>query len=253
MEILFLKLVATPLLILAASLAGRRWGDSVSGWFIGLPLTSGPVCFFLALEQGPGFAAQSAAGCLAGAVAEAAFCLAYGSAACRADWLPALVAGTVAFVATAGLLAMTELALPPLPVLVIAALASALLLMPRSEAAPLALPAAPRWDIPVRMAVATALVFGLTELAPLLGPTVSGLAATYPVFAAVLSAFAHHARGRGAAIGVLRGLLAGLFGFAGFFTVLATAIEPFGIALSFAMATLVASAIQPLSLLALRR
>jgi hypothetical protein len=47
---LALKLTVTPLLILAASLASRRWGEAVAGWFVGLPLTSAPVCFFLALD-----------------------------------------------------------------------------------------------------------------------------------------------------------------------------------------------------------
>src|SRR5260370_28122258 len=77
MDILVLKLVATPLLIGMASLAGRRWGETISGWFIGLPLTSGPVCFFLAVEQGAGFAAAAACGCLAGAAAEAGVCLCF--------------------------------------------------------------------------------------------------------------------------------------------------------------------------------
>ena len=51
MDILILKLVATPLLIGMASLAGRRWGETISGWFIGLPLTSGPVCWFPELKR----------------------------------------------------------------------------------------------------------------------------------------------------------------------------------------------------------
>jgi len=71
--------------------------------------------------------------------------------------------------------------------------------MPLHGAAVLTLAAAPGWDIPVRMIVATVLIFSLTELAPLLGAQLSGLAATYPVFAAVLAAFAHRARGRSAA------------------------------------------------------
>src|SRR5260370_28311921 len=81
MDILVLNLVATPLLIGMASLAGRRWGETISGWFIGLPLTSGPVCFFLAVEQGRSFAAAAARGCLAGAAAEAGVCPASASAA----------------------------------------------------------------------------------------------------------------------------------------------------------------------------
>src|SRR5258708_36944231 len=78
MNTLALKLTVTPVLILAASLVGRRWGESVGGWFVGLPLTSGPVCFFLALDQGTGFAAASCLGSLAGVTAEAAFWLGYG-------------------------------------------------------------------------------------------------------------------------------------------------------------------------------
>jgi hypothetical protein len=93
MDTLLLKLIVTPVLIGAASIAGRRWGETVSGWFIGLPLTSGPVCWFLALEQGTGFAAAAARGCLAGAAAEAGFCVAYGVTARKAGWIRSLAAG----------------------------------------------------------------------------------------------------------------------------------------------------------------
>ena len=65
LDLFLLKLVARPALILLASLAGRRWGETVGGWFVGLPLTSGPVVFFLALEQGIGFAAATTRGSLA--------------------------------------------------------------------------------------------------------------------------------------------------------------------------------------------
>src|SRR5215218_6073961 len=35
---------------LLASLAVRRWGDAIGGWLVGLPLTSGPVAAFLAIQ-----------------------------------------------------------------------------------------------------------------------------------------------------------------------------------------------------------
>ena len=98
------------------------------------------------------------------------------------------------------------------------------------------------------MTVATVLVLGLTELAPLLGARLNGLLATYPLFGAVLAAFAHRLSGAAAAERVLRGLLIGLFGFTGFFLVAALAIEPVGIAGAFAMATVLALAIQGCSL-----
>jgi hypothetical protein len=37
---LALKLIVTPLLVGAASLAGRWWGSAVGGWLIGISLWS---------------------------------------------------------------------------------------------------------------------------------------------------------------------------------------------------------------------
>ena len=93
MDTLSLKLALTPGLILVASLAGRRWGESVGGWLVGLKLTSAPVAFFLALDHGTGFAAAAAAGSIAGTVAQACFGVAYGRTA-RTGWFGALCAGT---------------------------------------------------------------------------------------------------------------------------------------------------------------
>src|SRR4029453_17240063 len=61
-EGLALKLVLTPALIGAVSLAGRRWGPGVSGWLVGVPPPSGPVAFFSALDHGGGVAAAGARG-----------------------------------------------------------------------------------------------------------------------------------------------------------------------------------------------
>ena len=81
--ILALKLILTPLLIAAATLAGRRWGHRVSGWFIGLPLTSAPISLILAPQNGPAFAAASAVGVLGGQVSVFVFCLLYAVCAAK--------------------------------------------------------------------------------------------------------------------------------------------------------------------------
>lgn len=104
--------------------------------------------------------------------------------------------------------------------------------------------APPWWDLPLRMAVATAFVVLLTALAPLLGAQLTGLLAPFPLFASVLAVFAHMQRGPIAAAGVLRGLLLGLFSFAGFFIVLALLLMPAGIALAFAAAIAAALVVQ---------
>src|SRR5579875_1301080 len=74
---LLLKLVLTPLFTGAISLAGRRWGASISGLLAGLPLTSAPISIFLVLEQGPLFAEKAAQGTLLGVVSLVSYCLTY--------------------------------------------------------------------------------------------------------------------------------------------------------------------------------
>jgi hypothetical protein len=253
MNILALKIVASPLLIGAASLAGRRWGQTVGGWFVGLPLTSGPVAFFLALDHGTAFAATAAQGSLAGTASEALFALAYAFAAKCHSWPLSFCAGTAGFAAVAALVALARLSLAALFPAALGALAVALVVLPRYAAGERLVLIRPRWDIPVRMLVATALILGLTEAAPFLGAKLAGTLATFPVFASVLAVFAHLVDGKEAATRVLRGLLLGLFGFVGFFYVLALALERSGVALGFIFATAVALATQAVSLAILRR
>lgn len=251
MDGLALKLVLTPTLIGAVSMAGRRWGPGVSGWLVGFPLTSGPIAFFLALDHGLSFAAGAAVGSMTGAAAQAAFCVLYGRLACR-HWTMALLAGSLAFAAATVLLQLSTLTLVPLLGLVIGTLVVALFLMPRASG--VARPAAlPPWDIPARLIVTTAVVLLLTGLATALGPSLTGLLATYPLYGAILAGFAHHLDGPGPAIRVLRGLLLGLFAFAGFFFVLALSIERAGIAQAFAAAIAAALILQAGALWIMRR
>lgn len=219
---------------------------------MGLPLTSGPIVFFLALDHGAAFAAGAAAGALAGALAEAAFCLAYRWLAFRCRWPVALLGSCLAFAAASAALQRVALATVPLFLCVVAALGLALRLMPGRLPAAVGAPL-PRWDIPARMVVATAVVVLLTSAAPALGSRLSGLLATFPLFAAILTVFAHHLEGPVPAVGVLRGLLLGLFAFAGFFLVLRALLERAGIAAAFVAAIAVALALHAGALRALRR
>jgi hypothetical protein len=253
MGTLALKIILTSILILAASWAGRRWGEAIGGWLVGLPLTSGPIAFFLALDHGTGFAAAAAAGSLSGAAAQACFCIAYGRAAARLRWLPALGLGSAGFAVGAVALQAAQLSLWVLLPATLIVLGLAMGLVPRGRLRSFDVLVLPRWDIPARMAVATALVVGLTAAAPVLGPRLSGLLATFPVFATVLAVFAHRMQGGAAAQQVLWGLLLGLFAFAGFFCALAVSIDGAGIAGGFTIAAAVALAIQGGSLWLMRR
>jgi hypothetical protein len=249
---LALKLVITPVLILLASLSGRRWGESVGGWLVGLPLTSGPVAFFLTLDEGPAFAVQAAAGSLAGTAAQACFAFAYFQVAERSSWPFALATGTLAFAAASATLQALSLPHVALLVIALATLTLALSAMPAQKARSVAA-ILPAWDIPARMLVATLLVLAVTASASVIGPRLSGLIATFPIFATVLTVFAHRHRGGTAARQVLRGLLMGLYGFVAFFVVLGLLLPQTSIALAFLGAGLAAMAVQGISFELMRR
>ncbi len=209
------KLILTPLLVASTSLVGRRWGGALSGWLVALPLTSGPIAFFIALEAGPAVAREAAGGSLLGAIAQVAFAAAYTVAGRRLGWATSLAAAGVAFFAIA-------LALPTMgPGLTFVALIGVVLAFlaafPRRRAAPPDAVSPPAWDIPARVAVATLLVVAISSAAPLIGGRFAGILATFPVYAAVLATFGHLTRGPGEAADVLRGLVAGMIGFGAFF------------------------------------
>ncbi len=249
MTTLLLKLLLTPTLIGLASLAGRRWGPSVSGWLVALPLTSGPITLILALSHGTAFAAAAALGTLTGALSQPAFCLAYAWVALRFKWPTAFLAGTAAFAACT--IVLQYFVLPPalLYLAANAGLVLGFLLMPKdSSAAAAKAPPPPRWDIPARMVLATAFILILTGVASALGPRLTGLLAPFPLYVSILTVFAHRLQGAATAINVLRGLLLGLFGFASFFLILALLLEPAGIALAFLAAIAAALALQGVSL-----
>ena len=249
MPTLVLKLVLTPLLVGGASLAARRWGPSIGGWIVSLPLTSGPILFFLALDQGPAFAADASVGTLLGLAAIAGFAAAYATASPRGP-LPSIAAASVAFVVVGfALQAVAAWPFAVLVVLVSAAIAAVISRLPAGRVGRSST-GHPRWDLPARVVVGTVLVVGLTAIAPRLGPVTSGIVSTFPAYVSVLAVFAHVQDGRFAALGVLRGLLTGLFGTVAFYVVVHTCVVPLGIAPTFALAIVVAVSI---SAVALRR
>jgi hypothetical protein len=103
------------------------------------------------------------------------------------------------------------------------------------------------------MVAVVLLVFGLTAIAPSLGPRLTGLAATFPVYVSVMTTFTQRAAGFPAAVGLLRGLLVGLYGTAAFFTVLVVGLVPAGIPPAFIAALAAALGIQAVALRSVRQ
>ena len=252
MNILVLKLILAPVIIGSASLAGRKWGPVVSGWIVGLPLTSGPVVFFLALSHDTAFAKNAALGVISGGISLVAYTLTYVWLAKKFEWQMTITGSLLVFMACTAVLQNFILPLIPIFLLVCAAILLALHLIPNTVVAEVAIQPGP-WDIPMRIFIGTSFILLLTGIAPFIGSRLTGLLTTIPLYISILTVFAHRRQGPAAAAHVLRGLLYGLFAFAGFFLMLNLLFERAEIAVAFVAAIVVALAVQGTSLWVLRQ
>jgi len=248
MNFLVLKLILAPIIIGSARLAGRRWGSAVSGSLIGLPLTSGPVIFFLSLNHDTAFLISSVLGTLSGGFSLVAFCLVYAWLALHFAWPVATIGSMLTFAAMTILMQSIVIPLWPLFLLVVLVIFLGMWLMPKQTEILLSESKPGRLDIPIRILIGTSFIVLLTEIAPFIGPRLTGLLATIPLYTVILTIFAHRLQGSAGAINVLRGLLFGMLGFASFFLALGILIERAGVGTAFLVAILITLLIQGITL-----
>jgi len=177
--------------------------------------------------------------------------IAYFALAARgAGWLPSLAVATAAFVGVAAAVDAAHASLAPLLVCALVSLVVALRLVPPMRR--IAWPQT-RWELPLRVVLATSLVLAITGLAAMLGPGISGIATTYPLITTTLAVFAHRAAGGRAAIAVYRGLLLGMFALTAFAATVEVALTRVPLAVAFLLAFVLTATAQLGSLPVVRR
>jgi hypothetical protein len=189
---------------------------------------------------------------ISGGLSLVAYALTYAWLATRFRWYIALAGSLIIFAIGTSILQNIAFPLIPIFLVVCAVIALGLRLMP-NEAVEAAGAAPGSWDIPSRILIGTSFILLLTGIAPFIGSRLTGLLTTVPIYVTILTVFAHRNQGSAAAAHVLRGLLYGLFAFAGFFITLGLLLERVGIAASFLAAIVVALAIQGTSLWMLQK
>lgn len=249
--LLLLKLILTPLFIAAVTLSGRKWGAAVSGLLMGLPLTSGPTSFFLAQEYGAAFASHATIGNLIGQTSVCVFCLAYTLAATRLSWRASALAGLGAFLGALLFFEQFSWSLPGACLLLMAVIALVSRFIPRYAGVGKVF-RAPAWDLPARMLIATTIVISLTAVANILGPQLSGLISSFPIFAVILTVFAHHQQGKQAATRMLGSMVIGSISLTFFYLVVGSQLMALG-SVAYVLATAVALAISALIYMFARR
>ena len=227
-ELLLLKVTIAPIFIGIVSLIALRYGHRTAGWLVALPINTGTVLFILTLTEGPTFASVASLGALLAIVSLSAFTVGYARSALRYSWPVCLGVASAAFIASTVLLnEVPEIIVVDLVAAVVAVLV-VLAAVPRQNEGLRASPMA-RWEIPLRMLTAGALVLVITTVAEGLGPQLSGLLTPIPVFTITLVIFTHSQQGPTPVFVFLRGLQYGLLSFAAFCAAVAVLLVPFGL------------------------
>lgn len=237
MPILVYKLLLTPFLIIAITYATRRWGPVIGGCLIALPISGGPITFFIVVEQGLNFGAGVAANNVLGMSAVALFCFTYLHTA-RFGWPVAALAAPAVFFAAVKALSHVDIGV--LPAFLMAGLIFTLTFLSGGKRGGESVSyRAPWWDIPLRIVAATGLLLGITEAASHMGPGLSGLLGVFPVFTLVITVFTHKQYGCATARQMMLGIVFGCYGSLAFFTVVALTLRPLGLGLSYLAASAV--------------
>ncbi|MEU8664029.1 hypothetical protein [Actinoplanes philippinensis] len=252
---LLLKLMLAPLLVVGSSLAGRRWGDRVTGVLVAFPIVAGPILLITCLEQGVEFGARAAAASLLGLVSLAVFAVVFAHAGRRWHWWAALVAAWLATGLADVVLAGQSLAAGWALLLVLAAIVAGRRLIAAVDGEPPAGKAVrpPWWDLPGRAVATAALVLFVTGIAATAGPVVTGILAPFPIATSVVAGFVHSQQGAAAAVRTMAGVLQGLAGFAVFGFLTSVLLVPAGAGAAFAVAILGVLVSQAAVMLARRR
>lgn len=238
---MLLKLILIPLLILCSLLASKRWGAFIGGILAGLPLISGPVSFFLTLEQGAVFSAQASYNTLLGVEACAVTALSYPwLAVLRVPWFLALPTSVVGFFVCGCLVQQLPHNILLASTLALCAPLTILYLLPRrvyttytgkstdSHRVP--------WLIALQMAFGAALVCVVTAAAKWLGTEWSGILMFFPIMICVIAPFLHVTVGPAAVIMTMRGLMTGWFGGIAFTLVVIFTVERLSICACYSLA-----------------
>lgn len=233
-----IKLIVTPLLMLLVSLAARRWGSFVGGILSGMPLTSGPISIYIAIEQGPNFARHAALGSLAGVGAVLLTYMCY-IALTRRHSLPIACGGSVLFFCGMSWL-LVNINSPLLSIGTAISAIGCILVFTRKDRTLSFNRQPPPFDLTSRILIATAMVLILTSSANVVGSELSGVLAPVPVIAWPLMVFEHIHHGRTDALTVIRGNAASGIGVLVFYLIVERYITQAGFVFTFSLAMSVA-------------
>jgi hypothetical protein len=211
---LLVKMIATASVVVTASLVAEKTGPLIAAMVATLPVSAGPIYFFLALDHDAAFISTALLGSMGSNFATTAFSFIYVFAAQRFGMAASLA---IAFAAWAPVLIgfrFVGLDITPTMILVLLLFPAAhFLAKPYLAARPKNLGKLAWYAIPVRALFVALLVATVTTLSTIIGPEWSGFFATFPVVLSTLIIFLHPRFGGAATGAIIGNSILGLMGF----------------------------------------
>jgi hypothetical protein len=230
----FFRLLLAPLAVLAGTLAQRRFGHAISGLIVGLPLTSLPLLWLVALQHGTAFASSMTGALLVGSIAEAVVLWLYARLTMHVSPMLALGGTLAAFAFVAGAVNYLKLSAILAALITAAGFALALWLWP-SNAGDTTSPSG-RSRLWLRLVLSAVFTVVIVSLAGRLGPVVSGLVDALPAMSLMMAFMTHQDHGAHASSTFLRGVTRGSYSYLVAMLVLAETLRSGNLLLAFALA-----------------
>lgn len=202
---LAIKLLLAPIFIAFAYFVQRKYGPKVGGIFVAIPFIATPILLVIYFEQGIEFFHQTIIGTYAGQIGVLVYIFLYTHLARTRSWQICISVATASYLFCAPILSalLTNFWVALALWLVVWGVLQ-WRAVPFDKHA--TLPVAPKWDLPMRIISALTLIFLVTGFSQILGPSLSGALAMYPVMTSIMSSFNHARFGANSAIAFLNGL-----------------------------------------------
>lgn len=238
---LAVRMSAVAVFIVVVALISERTGPFFGAMVASLPIYTGPVFVFLALDHPPAFLQRVATASVAAFAVIPVYLLIYGSLAhAGRSMLLSLTAGLGAWLACAVFVQIYEWSLPEAVLFAIPIFAASLLLAPRfMNAVPLK--ASPRsWvDLFVRVLLVTIVVGIVNASSPYVPVQLTGILSIMPIVMTSLIVVLHNRIGGPAAAALFAHSIGGLIGMFAAITLVAATVVAWGPALSLSVALVI--------------
>ncbi|WP_072387220.1 hypothetical protein [Hyphomicrobium sp. CS1BSMeth3] len=235
---LAVRMVSVAVFIVLVSLISERVGPFFGAMVASLPVYTGPVYLFLALDHPPEFLARAAVASVAALGVTPIYLLIYGLFARAGHSMPlSLLAGLAAWIVCAVLIQFHDWSLIEALLFGVPIFAVATLLAPRfTDAIPLKA-GERRWsDLVVRVLLVTIVVGIVNALSPFLPTQLTGILSIMPTITTSLIVVLHGRIGGPATAALLAHSIGGLIGMFSAVALVAATVAVWGPALSLSLA-----------------